>query len=81
LVTALGKVPSKWIGAAIGIYVDHNVPFAGKITKGLRLRVLGATVLAKPALAPAPAPTATGWQQEEKGDPGFQPDTGNYEPV
>jgi len=49
LVTALGKIPAKWIGAVVGVLVDSNVMFAGKRTKGLRLRVLGTTTMGKPA--------------------------------
>ena len=77
LVTALGKTPANWIGASVGIYVDPNVIYAGKRTKGLRLRVLGPMVTAKPAPKPAPveppAAAANEWP-EEKGDPGFDPD-------
>jgi hypothetical protein len=40
LVEALGRVPAKWLGAVIGIYVDRNVTFGGKRVAGLRLRVL-----------------------------------------
>src|SRR5664280_2846710 len=53
LVDALGRAPAKWIGATIGLYVDPTVTFAGKVTKGLRLRVLSSA----PATAPKPAPT------------------------
>ena len=34
LTTALGRVPVKWIGATVGLYVDSNVMFAGKRVKG-----------------------------------------------
>lgn len=68
LVTVLGKKPVSWIGASIGIYVDPNVPFAGRITKGLRLRALGPAAVPKPAPTTKPAAT-TAWP-EEKGDPG-----------
>jgi hypothetical protein len=40
LVEALGRVPGKWVGAVIGIYVDRNVTFGGKRVAGLRLRVI-----------------------------------------
>jgi hypothetical protein len=40
LVEALGRVPGKWVGTVIGIYVDRNVTFGGKRVAGLRLRVL-----------------------------------------
>lgn len=75
LVAALGRVPSKWIGASVGIFVDPNVMFAGKRVGGVRLRVLEA-FQAKPKPAPKPAPkklAATAWP-EEAGDPGFNPD-------
>ena len=58
LVTALGKIPAKWIGAVVGVLVDSNVMFAGKRTKGLRLRVLGSTTIGKPAVKPAEPPPA-----------------------
>ena len=41
VVTALGKVPSKWKGATILLHVDNNVQFAGKRVQGLRLQVAG----------------------------------------
>lgn len=41
LVEALGRVPAKWVGAVIGVYVE-NVTFGGKRVAGLRLRVLAA---------------------------------------
>jgi hypothetical protein len=75
LVDKLGRAPTNWIGATIGLYVDPNVSYAGKLTKGLRLRVLGPAVTAapKPTPAPKPAPAATSatpeWP-EENGDPG-----------
>jgi hypothetical protein len=39
LVDGLGKDPGKWIGASVGVFVAPTT-FAGKPTKGLRLRVL-----------------------------------------
>ena len=80
LVTALGRTPANWVGASIGILVDSNVMFAGKRTKGLRLRVLAPA--AKPAAAKAPAAPATAaddWTEE--GDPGPDPSTADFEPV
>jgi hypothetical protein len=73
LVSDLGRVPGKWEGASVGLYVDPNVSFAGKRTGGVRLRVLEpakAAKASKPA-ATKPAP-ATEWP-EEAGDPGFDP--------
>src|SRR3974377_1941223 len=49
ITNALGKVPAKWIGATVGLYVDENVMFAGKRTKGLRWRVIGPVTLPTPA--------------------------------
>jgi hypothetical protein len=90
LVDALGRAPASWIGATIGIYVDPNVTYAGKITKGLRLTVLGPTAAAPPKPTPAPSPTptpasasvASDWP-EEKGDPGpeFNDDVPDFSPV
>jgi hypothetical protein len=51
LVEALGRVPGKWVGAVIGIYVDRNVTFGGKRVAGLRLRVLAPTAT-KPESSP-----------------------------
>lgn len=76
LVDKLGRTPGNWIGASVGIFVDPNVTYAGKRVKGLRLRVLGPAVRAKPAAKPTtPAAAVTEWP-EEKGDPGpkFDPD-------
>jgi hypothetical protein len=56
LVTALGRIPAKWIGATVGLLVDSNVMFAGKRTKGLRLRVLGTSTIGKAAAKPAEPP-------------------------
>jgi hypothetical protein len=50
LVDALGKDPSGWIGAEVGIYTEATM-YGGKPTRGLRLRVLN-----KPAATPTPKP-------------------------
>ena len=79
LVTGLGRNPACWVGASIGILVDNNVMFAGKRTKGLRLRVL-TPAAAKPALKPAPAPApASDWAEE--GDPGPDSSAADFEPA
>jgi hypothetical protein len=39
LVDVLGRRPAEWLGAEVGIYAEATT-FAGKPTKGLRLRVL-----------------------------------------
>jgi len=49
IVNALGKVPAKWIGATVGLYVDTNVTFAGKRMSGLRLRVISPVTMPKSA--------------------------------
>jgi len=73
LVETLRRAPASWIGATIGVYVDPNVTFAGKPTKGLRLRVLEKPVTApKPTPQPPPMPAATEempWL-DQPGDPG-----------
>ena len=91
LVDALGRAPASWIGATIGVYVDPNVTFAGKITKGLRLRVLGPAVSAAPKPTPptpkpAPASASTSATTEwpgEKDDPGpeFNDDVPDFSPA
>jgi hypothetical protein len=76
LVATLGRVPAKWIGASVGVFVDPTVMYAGKRVGGIRLRVLG-PAQTKPAPQPAPVPkkpAATEWPEEEPGDPGFEPD-------
>ena len=81
LVGALGKNPTNWLSAVVGIWVDPSVTFAGKPTGGVRLRVLLPPAKGKPAQAPvaAAAKPATEWP-EEQGDPGFEPDA-VFEPV
>ena len=76
LVDALGKAPSGWLNADVGIFTEPTM-MAGKPTRGVRLRVLGKPPGAAPAPAPAPkppapTPTATDaapWP-DEPGDPG-----------
>ena len=84
---ALGKNPADWKGAAVGIFVDPNVLFAGKHVKGLRLRVLLPPAVAQPAAKPAPQPApkppaaaASEWP-EEKGDPGADPSVADFVPA
>jgi hypothetical protein len=69
LVGKLGRNPANWKGAAVGLYVDPNVTYAGKRVAGLRLRVLGPSTTAKPAgpvMPPEPPHDGTGI--EEMGD-------------
>jgi hypothetical protein len=59
LIGGLGRNPASWIGALIGLYVDHGVMYAGKRVAGLRLRVLGPISAARPttpAMPPEPPP-------------------------
>lgn len=58
LIDALGKNPTNWRNASIGLWVDPSVTFGGKRTGGVRLRVLGPAVKAKPAAKPAPKPAS-----------------------
>jgi hypothetical protein len=51
LVDALGKAPSGWLNAEVGLFTEPTM-MAGKPTRGVRLRVLGKP----PSAAPAPAP-------------------------
>jgi hypothetical protein len=82
LVDGLGRVPAKWVGASIGVFVDPDVVFGGKKTGGVRLRVLEpfqAKPAPKPAQAPKPAVKpapvkAAEWPAEQPDDPGFDPD-------
>jgi hypothetical protein len=50
----LGRDPQKWVGAEIGISAE-NVTFAGRIVRGLRVKVLDN---GRPAPASAAAPAA-----------------------
>jgi hypothetical protein len=76
LVDALGKAPSGWLNADVGIFTEPTM-MAGKPTRGVRLRVLGKPPGAAPAHAPAPKPPAPAptakdaapWP-DEPGDPG-----------
>jgi hypothetical protein len=72
LVAELGRVPSQWVGASVGIFVDPNVMFGGKRVGGIRLRILEAFQAKKPAPVPK-KPAVTEWP-DESGDPGFDPD-------
>jgi hypothetical protein len=82
LVEILGRRPADWIGAEVGIYAEPTT-FAGKPTKGLRLRVLN-----KPAATSAPQPAPSLAQRlaaepssaEQAGDPGFA-SAGNFGPA
>jgi hypothetical protein len=85
LVDGLGGTPSDWINAEIGLYAAPT-QFAGKPTKGVRIKVLSTPKAAANKAAPkAPAPTAPAPKQAAKvaaaeepmprwdpEDPGFQ---------
>jgi hypothetical protein len=66
LVTALGRTPANWIGAELGLYVV-STQFAGRPTKGLRIRVLS-----KPTATPKPQAAAEPPPWEQRGGPGFE---------
>jgi hypothetical protein len=68
LVDALGKPPGGWIGAEVGIYTEPTV-YAGKPTRGLRLRVLNKPSRTAPTLKPAPKPDTPPWP-DQADDPG-----------
>jgi hypothetical protein len=69
LVASLDKMPAKWVGASVGIFVDPDVMFGGKKTGGIRLRVLEAF-----QAKPAPKKTTAAQWPEQPDDPGFDPD-------
>jgi hypothetical protein len=75
LVDALGKRPTDWIDADVGIYTEPTM-FGGKPTKGLRLRVLNkpAAMSAPKPVPPRPAPKAIAAEEapwpDQQGDPG-----------
>jgi hypothetical protein len=73
LVDKLGRNPAGWTGATIGLFVDPNVMFQGKRTKGLRLRVL--LPPARPATTAKPTPPAPPSEEswaEESPDPNWE---------
>jgi len=73
LVDVLGRVPANWKGAEVGLYTEAT-QYAGRPTKGVRLKVLAAPEAAvkrtpKPAVAEEPTP----WDAEDPGQlRGFQ---------
>lgn len=76
LVASHGKVPARWIGASVGIYVDPDVVFGGKKTGGIRLRVMEPfqakpvpAAKSKPVSKPVVTEEAPQWPDQE-GDPG-----------
>jgi hypothetical protein len=70
LVNDLGRAPSNWVAAEVGIFTK-STSFGGKSVLGLRLRVLAP----KPVLArPAPTVSVDAPWPNENDDPGFDPD-------
>ena len=69
LVDALGKAPSGWLNADVGIFTEPTT-MAGKPTRGVRLRVLGNPAPARKPPAPAPTATEAAPWPDEPGDPG-----------
>jgi hypothetical protein len=67
LVDALGRNPSDWIGAEVGIFTAPTT-MAGKTTRGLRLRVLNKPTGTASTSKPAPKPNAP-WP-DHADDPG-----------
>jgi hypothetical protein len=83
--SALGKAPSGWLNADVGIFTEPTM-MAGKPTRGVRLRVLGKPPGAAPGPVPVPkqsvpTPPATEnapWP-DEPGDPGPTADFVDFE--
>ena len=95
LAKAFGKPPVGWLNATVGVFVDPDVTFGKQKTGGVRLRaLLPPAAAAKPAAKPASTPLppkpaakpaaakseAPAWT-EEKGDPGPDPSTADFEPA
>jgi hypothetical protein len=78
---ALGKSPTKWVGADVGLYVQQ-VPFGNKRVPGLRLRVLGKPAASGKPAAPAPAtpPPAPTKPAPSEVDPKLNDDPGDWTP-
>jgi hypothetical protein len=70
LVDVLGGTPADWEGVEVGLWAEPTM-YAGKPTKGVRLRVLSASKPEpKPATAPKPAaPAAVAEAEMPWGDP------------
>jgi hypothetical protein len=69
LVDVLGRNPTNWINAEIGLFTEPTV-LAGKATRGLRLRVLNKPSAAASAAKAAPKPDEP-WP-DQADDPGPQ---------
>jgi hypothetical protein len=85
LVDALGKAPSGWLNADVGIFTEPTM-MAGKPTRGVRLRVLAKPPGAAPGPVPVPKPSVPTppttenppWP-DEPGDPGPTADFVDFE--
>jgi hypothetical protein len=76
----LGKNPSRWRGAELGVYTEQ-VAYQGKRVPGLRLKVLRPPAPAAAAPAPVPVkPAPAEVEPEINNDPAWAPDP-NWEPV
>jgi len=73
IVSVLGKNPADWIGAEIGLWTEPTM-YAGKPTRGLRLRVLNKPTAPPPKQVPArtlaSSATAEPPWPEQLSDPG-----------
>jgi hypothetical protein len=72
LLDALGRDPSGWKGAEVGIYTEPTM-FAGKTTRGLRLRVLNkpAPMSVTKPVPPKSAATEQAPWPDQPDDPGL----------
>jgi hypothetical protein len=73
LVEKLGKNPADWINAEVGLYTEPT-QYAGKPTRGLRLRVLSvpkATTKSAPIAKPIAKPASNPAAEADSEDPSF----------
>jgi hypothetical protein len=71
LVAALGRVPAKWKGASVGLFVDPDVSFGGKRTGGVRLKVLEPVKTGKASKPATPKPAPANDDPDLNDDPNF----------
>jgi hypothetical protein len=76
LVDALGRNPADWKGAELGLFTV-STQFAGRPTKGLRIKVLSTAKVAAPKPKPTPKP-AESMPLDDPEDPGFQGDDADF---
>ena len=81
LVEELGRNPADWKGAELGLFTEPT-QFAGRPTRGLRLKVLSkpkaATKVAAPAPKPAPKKPVDEMPLDDPEDPGFQGEEADF---